>query len=71
MEHARGKLEMIAEVLKALTATLRGAHEHGLRSTTLDLKHTADLLEGAAAELDHIIREINEQTTSHNGHDCP
>jgi hypothetical protein len=37
-EHARGKLEMISEVLQELAVKLKRAHEHGLRSATLNLK---------------------------------
>jgi hypothetical protein len=58
-ERRKALLHCISEVLKALAATLKHAHEHGLRSTTLDLKHVADLLGGAAAELEHLIREID------------
>ena len=66
MKHARGKLEMISEVLQALAAKLKHAHEHGLRSATLNLRHAAALLGGSAAELDALIQEIDKQATSHD-----
>jgi hypothetical protein len=67
LEHARGKLEMISEVLQDLAAKLKRAHEHGLRSATLNLRHAAALLGGSAAELDALIQEIDRQATGHDG----
>jgi hypothetical protein len=67
MKHARGKLVMISEVLQALAEKLKQAHEQGLRSATLNLRHASALLGGSAAELDALIQEIDRQATSHDG----